>query len=500
MTVRGRRAWWVVAALGLAVNPGAGRGQAPDGPYPKFKDGASAPPADAVTAAPFDVAALFRAPPPELDAAPLYLDALFEFSNDVVNCFPAGADRDRRNLAADARQGRFLAILEGVQAEVADEVVDVSVDEFKEGFRKLAEAQRRPRCLFQTGVGVAAQLPHVNAARFVGSVAELKVRRALDRGEFGAAIGDVAAVLRLGRDLRPRGYGITMCVDASMRARVVDEMALPILTAPGLRPGHRDRLAAVLAEDQAAGAEPFTEAVKTEYVSSRATVLALVRDQKTLGRAFNVEPGGSVVLGVFPGVNAAARLGKPAAPLPEDIDIDARVARFTPAELGRIAEMTNRYTRALLALGGRPRVEQLDGLPPIDDLIPGDDLPARVARWVQPTTTWAVVVKAEGRSEALLRASACLAAVRRWQLTHGGASPRPGQLADACREAGLAAVPADPLDGKPMRLAVLDGVPLAYSVGKDGFDGGGRVDSQRDTQPGDLTLRLPPAADPAPPR
>jgi len=85
-------------------------------------------------------------------------------------------------------------------------------------------------------------------------------------------------------------------------------------------------------------------------------------------------------------------------------------------------------------------------------------------------------------------------------LGRGGQGRGPGQLADACREAGLAAVPADPLDGKPMRLAVLDGVPLAYSVGKDGFDGGGRVDSQRDTQPGDLTLRLPPAADPAPPR
>ena len=40
--------------------------------------------------APFDVAAFFAAPPPELNAAPLYLDALFEFGPELAVCFPNG--------------------------------------------------------------------------------------------------------------------------------------------------------------------------------------------------------------------------------------------------------------------------------------------------------------------------------------------------------------------------------------------------------------------------
>ena len=54
-------------------------------------------------------------------------------------------------------------------------------------------------------------------------------------------------------------------------------------------------------------------------------------------------------------------------------------------------------------------------------------------------------------------------------------------------------VPLDPYDGKAMRLAVLDGKPVIYSVGRDGRDDGGQKDSKLDMQPGDLIYRLPQA-------
>ena len=44
------------------------------------------------TMPPFDVNALFAAPPPEENSAPLYLDALFEFGKEVAICFPEGPD------------------------------------------------------------------------------------------------------------------------------------------------------------------------------------------------------------------------------------------------------------------------------------------------------------------------------------------------------------------------------------------------------------------------
>ncbi|MHC5542552.1 hypothetical protein ACYOEI_30370, partial [Singulisphaera rosea] len=60
----------------------------------------------------------------------------------------------------------------------------------------------------------------------------------------------------------------------------------------------------------------------------------------------------------------------------------------------------------------------------------------------------------------------------------------------------LEAIPADPFDGKPLRLAVIDGEPVIYSIGRDGRDDGGLVDSRNDSRPGDLTFRFSTTASP----
>ena len=44
-----------------------------------------------------------------------------------------------------------------------------------------------------------------------------------------------------------------------------------------------------------------------------------------------------------------------------------------------------------------------------------------------------------------------------------------------------------------MKFVILDGQPVVYSVGKDGKDDGGKLDSKNDSQPGDLIYRLSPA-------
>jgi hypothetical protein len=68
----------------------------------------------------------------------------------------------------------------------------------------------------------------------------------------------------------------------------------------------------------------------------------------------------------------------------------------------------------------------------------------------------------------------------------------PRSLLVPIREAGLKAIPTDPFDGKPMRVGVLKGQPVVYSVGKDGHDDGAQKDSNFDTQPGDLIYHMPP--------
>jgi hypothetical protein len=101
------------------------------------------------------------------------------------------------------------------------------------------------------------------------------------------------------------------------------------------------------------------------------------------------------------------------------------------------------------------------------------------------------LIQALATTEANLHGLETLAAVRRWQITHRGAvgGSLPRNLAAACREAGLKAVPIDPFSGQPMKFVVRDGRPVVYSVGKDGKDDGGTVDSKNDTQPGDLIYR-----------
>src|SRR5262249_56533690 len=96
--------------------------------------------------------------------------------------------------------------------------------------------------------------------------------------------------------------------------------------------------------------------------------------------------------------------------------------------------------------------------------------------------------QAMGRVTASLRAAECWIIMRRWQLTHRGL---PRTLLVAAKEAGLKAIPTDPYDGQPMHVAVLEGEPVVYSVGKDGHDDGAQKDSQYDTQPGDLIFRMP---------
>ena len=199
---------WVIAVLGQDA-PRRG-GDRPDagGPYPKLPGAVTKAPDWIGTDAPFDVARFFAAVPRDRNAAPLYLDAFFEFGSDVAACFPEGPERDRRLRAAEDRAKRYMDLYEALEKDpkaVPAEAIDAVIKPYETGFRKFAEAQRRDRCVFEAGLGDEALIPHTQAARQVARVASLRVRRAVEQADFDAAIRDVEAVLRLVRDLRPRG-------------------------------------------------------------------------------------------------------------------------------------------------------------------------------------------------------------------------------------------------------------------------------------------------------
>jgi hypothetical protein len=471
--------FWAIMMFGQET--GRGRSEA-GGPYPRIPGAVTKPPEGIGPGAPFDVAKFFAAPPYGSNAAPLYLDALSEFSPEVAGCFPEGPERESRRQAGREHSERFQAIAQTYSSDpksVPTRTIDEIIRLHEVGFRKLAAAQRREQCVFETGVRLTSLLPHVQAARAVARIATLRVQRDVEQEDFEAAIGDVEMVLRLARDLQPRGFNITQLVSAAITQVVCEQMIVPILVARGLRAEHCNRLLKVLVAHEAKSTDGYVEGLRSEYVSHRVALEELVKNPQELAKDLGgLKPGQSAIK------TALERLGRPddAKLLPDDVD--ARVARTTSAELSRQVETINGAYRTLLGLDGvsySARIQKIAAMPKVSG---SDPLSVLVKGLVEPVP---FNFQSLACHRATLRAMECWAALRHWQLSHRGRSPR--ELASATKGAGLKTVPADPYDGKPLRMATLNGRTIIYSVGKDGKDDGGQRDSLFDTKPGDLIYR-----------
>ena len=143
------------------------KGREPDSgiSYPRLPGAVTKAPEGLDTDAPFDIKKSFTVLSPSQNAAPLYLDALFEFGANVDICFLPGPATDRRRQATNDRNKRYSEIAElfykdpkAVSASTMDDVIKL----YDTGFRKLAEAQRRERCVFETGLWTTTLLPHVD--------------------------------------------------------------------------------------------------------------------------------------------------------------------------------------------------------------------------------------------------------------------------------------------------------------------------------------------------
>ena len=495
---------WAVLALVAAMSPAA-RGEGPPEPRskaPSLPGAVEGAPDWIGDHAPFDVARFFDAPPPGQDAAPLYLNALAEFGDEMAQCFPPGPDRDARGERVKGRNAALLLVQRAI-AEAPDTVtaekIDAAIAPYDEGFHKVAMAQARKRCVFKTGLGLSALLPHAQVARQVVRVAQLRVRRALEKGDIEGAIRDVEVVLRLARDLQPRGYMVAQLVAIAMDNVVLKELILPILAAPGLKVEHCDRLLLALADREFQGVDPYAEGLRAEYLTARVTLEDFVHHQDKLGKEMGVEPGGSILaklesltrittrLAGPVGAGPAGRaLVPPKSPALSNKLIEARLARTSPEELHAEVARLDAFSRTLFDLGRVPFAERLRRLPEPNSFL-GESPMDKILLDISPAT--AAFTQAVGRQAAHLHADNCLIAVRRWQLGHDGP---PADLLEAVTAAGMPAVPVDPYDGKPMRLATVEGEPVVYSVGKDGVDDGGLVDSNKDSKPGDQIYRLLP--------
>ena len=204
------------------------------GVYPRLPGAVTRLPDWVGTGAPFDVAKYFSAPARAVNAAPIYLDGFFEFSDELVVCFPEGPERDRRRQAAEYRGKQYRELAEAL---FKDEKVRFRGDDRRghhppcHGLQEARRGTAPRKVCFRGWHRRLALLPHLQGARQVTRIASAS--RASRRGASAisnAAIRDVEMVLRLARDLQPRG-GIFGQLVAAAITQVVGADMLPRLLA-----------------------------------------------------------------------------------------------------------------------------------------------------------------------------------------------------------------------------------------------------------------------------
>ena len=169
------------------------------------------------------------------------------------------------------------------------------------------------------------------------------------------------------------------------------------------------------------------------------------------------------------------------------IEIERLVNSMTAEDYAKEAEALGRVYRSILALAGQTMLQRSRACS--DPAIVEPLRNTTVAVFLDPQF---LSIQAFVRNQAALRGTQCLVALRRWQLEHRELPPNLDALVKA---AGMKAVPIDPYCDQPMRMTVIEGAPVVYSVGPDGKDDKAlKVWNFRPGEPGDYVFRLAPAS------
>jgi hypothetical protein len=456
--------------------------------------------------APFDVARFFEIPPPSQNAAPLYLDALLDFGDDMALCLPP----DRRDRA-QAAEAKGLRIERSYSAWDQDRdsgrldraEIDALAVVMGDALRKLDAAQRRPRCVFAEGIGYDVPIPHTQVGRRAVTLWTLLAVRAMDRGDLEGAIGYVRRILRLSQDIRPRGAGIDQLVGAAFDAIACNIIVPSILVHPRLRASHCDQLLTLLEDQEARIADSFAIGVKSTYIMERVVIRTfeekIVQSVDADGRAVEEKLDADGLARYFHRLKSdilaqggPVNTGGPRDRVPPDALGSARAQiRDMPLNFAREHQAADEWLKCMLSLPKVPYAQRIAKVEAVLRRYDPRSVPTGQGAFVFMMTLPAYrnLIELAVRDPLYVGAARCLIAARRWQLLH------PGKLAglgEICHSAGLIRVPIDGYGGTPLRMAEVAGEPVIYSIGPDGDDDGGLKDAELGRAPdGDFLFRLP---------
>lgn len=460
------------------------------------------------SAGPFNAQDLFAPLEAERNAAPLYLDALIGFSSELAVCVPEEF-REPAMSNARKRSQEFVALFrqwKTTPQSVDESALKLCLAGYGRSFDELSKAQRRPRCVFDSDLSLFSEQRHVNAAREVANVASLRILHFLRSGQsttrkVGASeteeaplsvvercLADMERILRLSRDLRPRGR-----IETQQASLAIDQTMLELVPAlvarPELTVADCDHMTKLLTRHKAESADPYVEGLRAEYLLLRALLLNLRSGTGLLPEtrlANEIDDGGRQVP-VVDAVSAGYLLASKAAV--SDVsaraaEIDTKLQQFTAEDFETERDKLDGIWTELFKASNSPAGTRREATLAAEKKLQTDTAflggLSRVTELADQKTWW----------ETTLNSLHCVLAIRRWELEH---TEPPPDLLTAVRQSGLSFVPIDPFSGGPLRVSFVNAEAMIYSVGPDGVDDAGKkvVGSADSEAKGDVVFRIP---------
>lgn len=392
------------------------------------------------------------------NAAPEYCAAMADVCVGMDFMYPADAWQKRRSDVIQF-QKEILDVASHLygqkSAKPSVEKMERVLANARPTLAKLARAQEKKRCEFVSAMNVDAPLPHLEAANVLSILGRIQLEHANATGNGKEAESAVSQMLRLARDLRPRGQAMCQLYSAGIERTVFRGIVESTLAQKGLTPQDCDRLALLLAEHKRECLSLVEETLRAEYVLIRIALSDLQQGgprREVVVKSFSME----------------------SMPL-DKIDWAKEVSTAKQVFVISRAFLSQPYYRVAIGEFQRKELWKLLREAPL------------VNEMVSQRPLYKALRRFQSEDMAAFNGTLCLVAVRRYMLTHG---KPPECLADAVKEAKIGSVPEDPYDGKPMRYALVDGKPTVYSVGHDRVDHGGRKSWKGGGQPGDIIFRV----------
>jgi hypothetical protein len=407
--------------------------------------------------------------PPEDNAAPLYFPALAQFSTEMSFVLPQALRESKQDEISqihrqiDSLSATPPAKLAGQDRDAVAQIIEQTTT----AMGMIDEAQRRKQCVFVTGRGLDAVLPHAQAARTLARLFVLQAYHSCTNNQIDLAEPAITRTLRMSRDIGPRGPMICQLVMFAIDAYVFDVLQQLLLARDDLTPQQLDRLLAALIQHERERFDPCSEGIRMDYVL-QGDMLSMLQ-QGTLSasatqRYLNGIPTELVNYDLeWSELNrlyslALAHFQRPYHEVINDDPVKAALDELRAKSKKSLAEAKTR---------GKPL-----------------DVPI-ATMFLMPKVS--ILRKAAARNEARLHGAQALITIRRYQVVH---RRNPPTLDAAVRETEMRTIPTDPYSGQPLRYALIDDRPTVYSVGSDQRDDGGRLDWKYGFQPGDFLFRI----------